>query len=393
MVDQNPLQGIRKEIDEVDRQLVSLLARRKQLVGEVATIKHARGLPVYLPDREGALIEARRQEAEEQGISPDLVEDLLRRIIRESYRSQGIASFRSAREEGGRVVVIGGGGGIGRLFVSMFRSSGFEVAVLEKDDWDRADSLFKQAALVIVSVPISNTLEVIDRLEHLPPDCILADLTSVKSAPLERMLARHGGPVIGLHPMFGPTTGVFTKQVIVCCRGRHPERYEWVLEQLRIWGAMLFEVSPHEHDRMMGVIQALRHFTTFVSGIHLMEEHPDLSDIMNFSSPIYRLELGMVGRLFAQNAQLYADIIFSSEAGKGMAHRYLEQFRKALAILDAGDKETFVTRFNEVRAWFGPLAEQFLKESTSVIEKAGDYIDRRERAVQHQPVPGGALPS
>ncbi len=30
---------------------------------------------------------------------------------------------------------------------------------------------------------------------------------------------------------------------------------------------------------------------------------------MALSSPIYRLELAMIGRLFAQDAELYADII------------------------------------------------------------------------------------
>ncbi|MDI8296325.1 hypothetical protein MJI53_23840, partial [Salmonella enterica subsp. enterica serovar Anatum] len=42
------------------------------------------------------------------------------------------------------------------------------------------------------------------------------------------------------------------------------------------------------------------------------EENVQLEQLLALSSPIYRLELAMVGRLFAQDPQLYADIIMSS---------------------------------------------------------------------------------
>lgn len=61
------------------------------------------------------------------------------------------------------------------------------------------------AGMVIVSVPIHVTEQVIAQLPPLPSDCILVDLASVKSGPLQAMLAAHDGPVLGLHPMFGPT--------------------------------------------------------------------------------------------------------------------------------------------------------------------------------------------
>lgn len=50
----------------------------------------------------------------------------------------------------------------------------------------------------------------------------------------------------------------------------------------------------------MAFIQALRHFATFAYGLHLAEENVQLEQLLALSSPIYRLELAMVGRLFAQ---------------------------------------------------------------------------------------------
>ena len=101
-------------------------------------------------------------------------------------------------------MVVGGYGQLGGLFCRLFELSGYQVRKLGSRDWDRADELLSDAGMVVVSVPINMTEQVIAKLDNLPDDCILADLTSVKSGPLQAMLAVHRGPVVGLHPMFWP---------------------------------------------------------------------------------------------------------------------------------------------------------------------------------------------
>ena len=72
----------------------------------------------------------------------------------------------------------------------------------------------------------------------------------------------------------------------------------------------LYQIDAAEHDHNMTYIQALRHFSTFAQmGLHLSKQPVNLSNLLALSSPIYRLELAMIGRLFAQDAALYADII------------------------------------------------------------------------------------
>lgn len=79
------------------------------------------------------------------------------------------------------------------------------MRITEQQDWDRAPEIVSDAGMVIVSVPIHITEQVIAKLPRLPSDCITVDLASVKNGPLQAMLAAHDGPVVGLHPMFGPT--------------------------------------------------------------------------------------------------------------------------------------------------------------------------------------------
>ncbi|WP_434525548.1 bifunctional chorismate mutase/prephenate dehydrogenase [Photorhabdus asymbiotica] len=366
------LSQLRDQIDEVDKALLGLLAKRLELVAEIGEVKSRNGLPIYAPDREMAMLAARRQEAEGFGVPPDLIEDILRRIMRESYTSENNKGFKPLCPQLGPVVIVGGLGKMGKLFGRLLTLSGYEVRNLEPQDWPNVEQILAGVGMVIISVPIHLTEEVIRRLPPLPDHCILVDLASVKQQPLQAMLDVHKGPVLGLHPMFGPDVGSFAKQVVVYCDGRQREAYQWFLEQLLVWGACLYQINPEQHDKSMSFIQALRHFTTFVYGKHLAQEGADLQQLLSISSPIYRLELIMVGRLFAQDPQLYADIIMSSPENIDLIRRYHQSFGQALEILESRDKWAFVSSFEDVSAWFGDYAPHFMRESRVLLQQAND---------------------
>jgi chorismate mutase/prephenate dehydrogenase len=362
---------LRDDIDALDSQLVELLAKRSNVTRQVGVYKSQTGVPIYVPEREIALLTDRKKQAESLGVCPELVEDLLRRIMRESYKSQH-RQYHCSNPEAGKIVIFGGNGALGRTFVSMFRCSGYIVQVVDKDDWDKVNEAVVDASLVIIAVPINVTVSVIEMLPKLPADCILADITSIKSEPFAAMMANHPGPVVGLHPMFGPDSS-FVKQIVVVCNGRNETDYQWVLNQITMWGCVLYQSAPDEHDKAMQMIQVMRHFSSFVYGRNLQLENPDLEQLMAFSSPIYRLELAMVGRLFSQDAQLYADIIFSSDHAIDLLKRYIKTYEDAVKLIEKDDKEGFKAIFAEVSQWFGDYALDFQKESRSLLLKANDH--------------------
>lgn len=145
-----------------------------------------------------------------------------------------------------------------------------------------------------------------------------------------------------------------------------------VPEQIQVWGARLHRISAVEHDQNMAFIQALRHFATFAYGLHLAEENVQLEQLLALSSPIYRLELAMVGRLFAQDPQLYADIIMSSENNLALIKRYYQRFGEAITLLEHGDKQAFIDSFRKVEHWFGDYAQRFQSESRTLLRQAND---------------------
>lgn len=294
-------------------------------------------------------------------------------------------------EQGRRIVVVGGAGALGSRFVEWFRSGGDLVHVIDPaapgvpagapgggasggpsasagPAGDPDAAAFATADLVLVAVPIRVTEQVIAALPPLRPDSVLADLTSVKAPALAAMLAAHPGPVAGLHPMFGPDVAGPAGEVVVHSPGRG--EVGWILDRIAGWGCRVETVEAAEHDRLMGIIQALRHTVTVAYGVDLRREGADLDRLLALSSPIYRTELMMVGRLFAQDAELYHDIITASESNLELLEHFHETLGDLVKRLRSGDRDGFVAEFEAVRDYFAGHSEGFLAESRELLSAA-----------------------
>jgi chorismate mutase / prephenate dehydrogenase len=364
------IEALRRQIDSIDSQLVDLLVQRRRVVEQVAEVKREHDLPVFHPAREENLISARRTQAAAAGLDPDYVEDLFRTVIRNSRLGQLDTLSSASVKPGARVLIVGGSGGMGRFFSRWLTHSDYEVRILDRDDWDRVRDLASGIDLCLLAVPIDITGAVAARIApHLPGGCVLADVTSLKREPLKAMLAAHPGPVLGLHPLFGPTTTTMDKQIIVVTPGRQGEASKWFLQQLAVWGNVLVETTPEEHDDIMGIVQALRHFATFAFGQFLHAQNIPIARTLELSSPIYRLELAMVGRLFAQDPWLYAEIVFATPERQKLLKEFIQSLQQNLQLIEAGDKAEFVARFRKISEWFGSFGEQAMRESTFLVDK------------------------
>ncbi len=374
--EQAQLALLRGQIDDLDHQLVELLARRQKIVTEVVAFKKERQMSVYHPAREADMIDIRRCHGREVGLDPDYLEEIFRGIMRYSRSTQTAEISRIGVKPGAKILLVGGGGSMGRLFARWFTASGYEVRVLEVGDWDRVAELCSGLDMALVSVPIAATVSIITRLApHLPKDCILADLTSIKEPSVKAMLDNFSGPVLGFHPMFGPDTPTMERQIMVVTPGRERPEDRWPAEQFAAWGGVVVRATAAEHDEIMAVVQALRHFATFTFGRFLYQRRINLNRTLEFSSPIYRLELDMVGRLFAQDPELYSEIIFATPERLNLLRDYLESFKRNLEMLadnnpESGDgREAFVAEFKQIAEWFGPFSDQAIRESGYLINK------------------------
>ncbi len=219
------LEDIRNEIDDNDREIITLLKKRQDLVKQAAVAKKNLGLSAYSQDREAYVLSHCEELALENELPKGFLKDVMKRVLRESYKLCSGTDFNFPRmlKEDGDVVIVGGNGGMGRIFANYFENSGYKVFSFGHRGWDKAPEYLKRAKIVIVSVPIDITIDIIKKLSPmLREDQILCDFTSVKAPIVEAMMKYHKGPVLGLHPMFGPDVKSLVKQVVVTV----PERDE-----------------------------------------------------------------------------------------------------------------------------------------------------------------------
>lgn len=83
------LESYRKEIDELDLDLMRLLASRMEIVKHIGEVKHKNAITAFQLSRWKEIITSRKQEAEKLGLSSSFVHDLLNTIHQESLRIQG----------------------------------------------------------------------------------------------------------------------------------------------------------------------------------------------------------------------------------------------------------------------------------------------------------------
>jgi len=80
------LPELRRRLDDLDRELVRVVAERLAVCREVAEVKASTGASVLQPARVAQVITSRRALAEEVGVDPEFAEALFRVILAETHR-------------------------------------------------------------------------------------------------------------------------------------------------------------------------------------------------------------------------------------------------------------------------------------------------------------------
>lgn len=79
---------LRTRIDEINRQLLELVAARQDVSVAIGSLKAAQGVPLYSHEREAQLLAKFRADALEYDLDPDYVEELMNVVLRHSRAAQ-----------------------------------------------------------------------------------------------------------------------------------------------------------------------------------------------------------------------------------------------------------------------------------------------------------------
>lgn len=266
------------------------------------------------------------------------------------------------------VGIIGGKGLLGRFFKKFFERLGQRVLVSDVSTKLTNRELVKRCDIVLFSVPIHLTQKIIrEVITETNPRQLLLDVTSLKTMPIEEMM-KSRADVIGLHPMFRPGLDGFKNQTVAICVGRAKKENRDLIEKwLAAEGATVRIMTPREHDRLMSIIQVLIHFHTIALGHAMRKLNVSLKRTLRAASPIYQLEMDMVGRIFSQDPMLYGAIeMLNPETRKVIKTLIHEAERLASTILKK-DMRAFEDDFLKTAKFLGGFKKQALEETDRLL--------------------------
>lgn len=261
------------------------------------------------------------------------------------------------------VGIIGGKGLMGRFLRLVFKRAGFNVLVSDISTGISNVELAKKSDVILFSVPIHKTQKIIRGVvPYTRPDQLLLDCTSIKTMPVREM-NRSAAEVIGLHPMFRPGPTGLRNQTVVMCLGRAKKSTEKFVKNIFVrGGAKIVKMTPMEHDRLMSIIQVLLHFHTIVLGHAMRRLGVPIKKTLKVASPIYRLEMNIIGRIFSQDPMLYGSIEMLNPKTKKVIFTLLSETAKLAKIVLKKDLEQFSKIFNRTSKFLGSYKKKAMKE-------------------------------
>lgn len=307
------LDDVRQRIRAVDGDLIALAAERVRLVRRVGEIKRADGLRLVDYAQERRVLDAAAATATEHGLSPEVAQDLMARLIREAVTVQEEESLLHAATGAGRhAVVIGGAGRMGRWMVRFLEAQGWSTSELDpaapEAENERSRRRLPDADLVVCSTPPDATRDLYRQWRDGEPGDrprgILLDLASIKSPLIEpiRELREAGCRVASIHPMFGPATPLLRNKEVVICDTGDAESTAVIEELFGATTAELVHLPLDIHDQVMADVLSLAHATVIAFTLALPEETPAVH------SNTYRALLDLAGNAVDQNPDVYFQI-------------------------------------------------------------------------------------
>ena len=366
------LDDLRQRVTDIDRQLISLVAERKRVSGEVARVKRATGYPTRDYEREREVILGVRTIATELGVSPGLAEDLIRLLIRSSLTTQEQASVVArGKGSGRRVLVIGGAGKMGRWFVEFLGSQGFSVeiadpgaapaaGVIRVDDWRTTDL---KHDYIVLATPLGVTDAILRELALRRPTGVIFDVGSLKSPLRAGLLAlkSHGCKVTSVHPMFGPDTELLSGRHVVFVDLGSAEALASARELFSPTMAEQVVMSLDDHDRLIAYVLGLSHALNIAFFTALAESGEAAPKLARMSSTTFDSQLDVASRVAQESPELYYEIQSLNDYGAESLEALSQAVERIRTAVISQDHDAFVALMRQGR--------DYLEDRRSVAER------------------------
>ncbi|MCC8070828.1 MAG: prephenate dehydrogenase/arogenate dehydrogenase family protein [Bacteroidales bacterium] len=251
-------------------------------------------------------------------------------------------------------ILILGAGKMGSFFSDLL-SFTHEVAVYDPDprrlrfsfnalrmqSLDEIDAF--EPELVINAATVKYTISAFEQaLPHLPANCIISDISSVKTG-LPDFYARSGHRFVSTHPMFGPTfaslSNLANENAIIITEGDHLGRvfFKDLYQSLHLH---IEEYSFEEHDKTVAYSIGIPFASTLVFGSVM--KHQDAP------GTTFKRHMAIARGVLSEDDFLLSEILFNPET-PGQIAKIQERLSELQDIIQRRDTPAMKAFLTEVR--------------------------------------------
>lgn len=366
MTSESDIEIWRREIKEVDSDILRLVAKRMQLSLSIGAFKKSHNLPVKDYRVEKQVIEKARATAQTLGLYPILAEELMSTLIKYSVLKQdelkreAVTSDSQAQRE---ALVIGGAGLMGRWFAQFFESLGFTIAIHDPrpqsgtPPYRTHRSLNEDMAryqLIILATPMHATNGVLKELSKTPILGTIVEICSLKTPILEGLKAVEaaGHSLASIHPMFGPDTDILAGKNIIFCTGPQLCSEQLLQQHFQQTSAQLLLLPLEEHDRFMSYVLGAAHLVNLIYAQLLSHSGESLSKLKQFGGTTFLKQLEVTSRVVAENQNLYFDIQSLNAATPQLLSTLEQELHTFSEVIGKGDRAAFQKLMGEAARYF-----------------------------------------
>ena len=257
--------------------------------------------------------------------------------------------------------------GIGRSSESLLAARSAGVVDEIADGWSEA---LAGADFVLVATPVGQMDAVMAAMApHLEPQTVVTDAGSTKRDVIEavyRHLDANLARVVPSHPIAGAEKSGVGAAFSTLYQGRKvvvtplPENDPAAIERVRaVWGAcgaVLYQMSPQEHDRVFAAVSHLPHLLAF-GLVHDLAQRANAEQLFSYAASGFR----DFTRIAGGHPERWRDIcVANRQALLGELDAYLAELALLRAYLMSGDGAGLEGIFGEARDARNAWAEKHL---------------------------------
>ncbi|PIU76215.1 hypothetical protein COS75_00135 [Candidatus Pacearchaeota archaeon CG06_land_8_20_14_3_00_35_12] len=271
--------------------------------------------------------------------------------------------------------IIGGTGKMGGWFKEFFEKSGYDMLISGRKTPLTYENCVKKSDVVIVNVPITNTVEVIKKISpYFKKGQLIVDNCSIKTQAVKTMFenVKKDIEVLGMHTIFGPKiTDLYNQNVAFVHTEKSGEIARQFEDIFHKHGARIHETTCGEHDKQMAFHQNLEHFTKIALAELIRQEFEDPNTLENFTSPNSETSLITIGRILSSSPSLLAEIQAHNTNASEIISRYVEIVKKMGKQLIKRNPECFQKSMEESIKYFG---KSWIKQKVAKSKKIQEAL-------------------